>query len=114
MAGMVGLDEQDPDARRLVEILRSRESRRFLLLTEVKFTAVLLIIMTVSAVIHWKSLHWSWRSSEDLAAIILVGAIGCLLAIFGEHLRWAVRTWVKTSRMTDDLVEAARRFGPKR
>jgi VIT1/CCC1 family predicted Fe2+/Mn2+ transporter len=101
-AGMVGNDQCDPETRRLVNVLRSSEARRFLILTWTKMSGALLATMAVVAGIHWQSLIWSFASSGFLT-MILGGVVGCSIGVATENLRWAVRTWINPSAIWEGL-----------
>ncbi len=99
-AGMVELDQRDPDAKRLAELFRSPEARHVLVRTTLKISAVLFVVMALVTVAVRDSLTWSF-SSYWLIPGLLGGAIGSLGALRSQVISWGLRNWAASYRRGD-------------
>jgi hypothetical protein len=89
-----GAGEDDPDSKRLVQLLNSRTAQGFLVQTTVKLSLTLLLFMAVIAALQREPLFWSFASSWLIMAIP-VSIIGASIVLHTELAKWAVSEWVK-------------------
>lgn len=90
------VDQDDPVAMRLVELLKSAEARRQLWRHALKVSAILSGLMLVAAALLYflgGSLTWS-LAPADLGSIAL-GLMGSFMAVSSSYIGWALTTWVE-------------------
>lgn len=95
LAGMAGLDARDPNAARLVSLLRSKSARIVVwrasinvLVIETSAMAFLLAFSIETDQVTWAlSSSWFWPG-------LLLCFLGSFMAVGSELLAWALRTWM--------------------
>jgi len=92
LSGMREKDKRDPDARRLVELLKSAAARRFLLRSALKLSGVLLATTAVGVAVYRPGLTWSIRLHQ-LGPCFLGVPLGSLFILQFELLAWAFKNW---------------------
>lgn len=83
----------DPVAMRLVEIYRSRAAKRFLWRGALKLSCILFAILGLAAILLRKPLSWALLSPW-LPLGLVMGTVGCSIALTSEYCAWGLRTWV--------------------
>jgi len=94
-AGLVDENEHDSDAQKLVEIYRSKEARRFLVVVTLKTSAALFAIMALITFASRASIQW-YVVSPWLVPGLLGCCIGSLMTIGCDYIAWGLRTWAAT------------------
>jgi len=89
---MSGLDQRDPDAKRLVELYRSSEGRRALIQTSVGVSVILFTVMAALGFLLRDSLNWSILSPWFFMGV-LGSTIGSGVAIGALHIAWGLNRW---------------------
>lgn len=85
-------DKSDPEAKRLVEVYRSKEARQFIWRSAAKVAGIVFLIMVILTLVVRNSLNWSFPS-PGLAPGLLGGCLGSFLALSTEYIAWGLRTW---------------------
>ena len=98
---MIGKDERDAEAKRLVELFRSDEGQAAMTRVAVLSSMVLFVPMALVSMALWGSLTWTFWSRWLFFGVSL-SLIGCWIAVFTQILSWGVWTWAS------DFVEANR------
>jgi len=96
LAGMVDYDKSDQGAKRLSEVLASREARQFIWRTTTVISGALFAVMVILAVIVRSSLNWLFPSAW-LGQGLIGCCIGCFIALGTEYVRWGLTTWANQS-----------------
>jgi len=91
------LDQHDPDAKNLVQLFQSKQAQRFLLITTVKLSIILFMIMAPISVVVRESLNWS-ISSNWFVAGVLGCCIGAEIVIASQYIGWGLRSWANSCR----------------
>ena len=90
------LDERDEGARRLVELLRSDDSRQVTVVMAARTAAVLLPIMAGLALVFHRSLNWTLQSPW-LGWGIGGGTLFSWILIRVQVISWALTSWWRES-----------------
>jgi hypothetical protein len=94
---MIGKDETDAEAKRLVELFRSNEGQAAVTRVAILSSMVLFVPMALVSMALWGSLNWTFRSHWLFFSISL-SVIGCWIAVFTQIISWGVRTWASDHR----------------
>ncbi len=89
---MIGKDERDAEAKRLVELFRSGEGQAAVMRVAMLSSMVLFVLMALVSIAFWGSLTWTFWSRWLFFGVSL-SVIGCWIAVFTQILSWGVRTW---------------------
>ncbi len=89
---MIGKDERDAEAKRLVELFRSDEGQAAVTRVAMLSSMVLFVPMALVSSALWGSLTWTFWSRWLFFGVSL-SLIGCWIAVFTQILSWGVRTW---------------------
>lgn len=89
---MIGKDERDAEARQLRDLMRSAEAQGAMTRIGVRMAVILFVPMAIASAVLWPSLSWTlW--SQVLFMSLVLGMIGCWIAVFAQLIGWGVTTW---------------------
>ncbi len=92
LAGMIGKDTTDLEARRLTDLFQSDDARRFTVRIGLRISGILFAPMALAAFILRYSLTWTLVSPEFFLSWSCA-VIGCWIGVFSELLGWGIQTW---------------------
>ncbi len=84
--------EEDPDRKRLVDLLRSIEARRFTLLQSMQLSAILVLTSTLVPLFWRAPLVWT-HTFDPLVIGSIVCFIGALIFVNTKLVCWALKKW---------------------
>ena len=89
---MLDLDDSEPEAKRLVQLFRSKEVRAFIIRTAMKLSGILFLVMVVATIAVRNSLSWLLLSPWFFPGFA-GGCIGSYVALGNEYINWGLKTW---------------------